>query len=136
MALGVIGVLAVTGFATGIGAAVSVGDSTYILDVPGAHLAHAPGVLSILGIAALLYGLIPRALGITWGVVGYSLFVGMFGTTMDLPRRIQELSPMEHIGQPPLESVSWPAMSILILVAAGLMGAGLVGFRRRDLESK
>ncbi len=136
MALGVIGVLAVTGFATGIGAAVSVGDSAYILDVPGAHLAHAPGVLSILGIAALLYGLIPRALGVTWGVVGYSLFVGMFGTTMDLPRRIQELSPMEHIGQPPLESVSWPAMSILILVAVGLMGAGLAGFRRRDLESK
>jgi ABC-2 type transport system permease protein len=44
--------------------------------------------------------------------------------------------PMEHTGQPPLDSISWSAAMILLVVAAGLAAAGLAGFRRRDLETK
>jgi ABC-2 type transport system permease protein len=101
-----------------------------------AHLAHAPGVLVLVGIAALLFGVLPRTIGVTWVVLGYSLFVGLFGTIMDLPQWAHNLSPVEHIGQPPLDSISWSAAMILLVVAAGLMATGLAGFRRRDLESK
>jgi ABC-2 type transport system permease protein len=135
VSLGLVGLLLVAGFATGTGAAVSVGDGSYIWDMTMAHLAHAPGVLVLLGIAALLFGVLPRTIGVTWVVLGYSLFVGLFGTIMDLPRWAHNLSPIEHIGQPPLDRISWSAAMILLVVAAGLMATGLAGFRRRDLET-
>lgn len=136
ISIGLIGLLLIVGFATGIGAAVSVGDGAYTWDVTAAHLAHAPGVLVLLGMAALLFGVLPRAIGVTWIVLGYSLFAGLFGAMTDHPQWLLNLSPMEHIGQPPLDSMSWPAAMILAGIAAGLMAAGLAGFRRRDLESK
>jgi ABC-2 type transport system permease protein len=136
ISLGLVGLLLVAGFATGTGAAVSAGDGSHVWDVTAAHLAHAPGVLVLLGIAALLFGVLPRTIGATWVVLGYSLFVGLFGTIMDLPQWAHNLSPMEHIGQPPLDSISWSAAMILLVVAAGLMAAGLAWFRRRDLETK
>jgi ABC-2 type transport system permease protein len=135
ISLGLVGLLLVAGFATGTGAAVSAGDGSYIWDVTVAHLAHVPGVLVLLGIAALLFGVLPRTIGVTWAVLGYSLFVGLFGTIMDLPQWAHNLSPLEHIGQPPLDSISWSAAMILLVVAAGLMATGLARFRRRDLET-
>jgi ABC-2 type transport system permease protein len=136
MSIGLVGLLLVAGLATGTGAAISVGDGSYIWDVTVAHLAHAPGVLVLLGIAALLFGVLPRAIGASWVVLGSSLFVGLFGTVMDLPQWAHNLSPMDHTGQPPLDDISWLAALILLVVAAGLAAAGLAGFRRRDLETK
>jgi ABC-2 type transport system permease protein len=135
VSIGLVGLLLVVGFATGIGAAVSVGDGAYIWDVTVAHLAHAPGVLVLLGMAALLFGVLPRAIGVIWVVLGYSLFTGFFGIT-DHPQWLRNLSPMEHTGQPPLDSISWPAAMMLVAIAAGLAAVGLAGFRRRDLETK
>ncbi len=136
LSMGLVGLLLVAGFATGVGAAVSVGDGSWIREMTVAYVAHAPGVLVLLGIAAMLFGILPRAIGVTWVVIGYSLFVALFGPVMDLPQWAHNLSPFEHIGRPPLERVSWPAAAILVVVASGLMVAGLAGFHRRDLESK
>ena len=135
ISLGLVGLLLVAGFATGTGAAVSAGDGSYLWDVTVAHLAHAPGVLVLLGIAALLFGVLPRAIGVTWAVLGYGLFTGLFGAITDHPQWLRNLLPMEHTGQPPLDTISWSATMILLVVAAGLMAAGLAGFRRRDLET-
>ena len=101
-----------------------------------AYLAHAPGVLVLLGIAALLFGMFPRAIGVTWALIGYSLFLALFGPILDLPRWVHDISPMEHMGRPPLEGVSWPAAAILLPIAGWLMAAGLAGFRRRDVETR
>ncbi|MFF5263761.1 hypothetical protein ACFY4C_32940 [Actinomadura viridis] len=136
ISIGLVGLLLVVGLMTGLGAAVSVGDGSHVWTVTAAHLAHAPGVLVLLGIAALLFGVFPRAIGATWVVLGYSLFAGLFGALLDLPQWARNLLPMEHTGQPPLDSVSWPAVVILLAIAAGLAAAGLAGFQRRDLETK
>jgi ABC-2 type transport system permease protein len=136
VSIGLVGLLLVVGFATGIGAAVSVGDGSYIWDMTAAHLAHAPGVLVLLGVAALLLGVLPRAIGASWALLGYSLFAGILGAITDLPQWARNLSPMEHTGQPPLDSISWQASMILLVIAAGLMAAGLAAFRHRDLETK
>lgn len=93
-------------------------------------------MLVLLGIAALLFGVLPRALGVTWVVLGYSLFAGLFGAITDHPQWLSNLAPMEHTGQPPLDSNSWPTAMILLVIAAGPLVAGLAGFRRRDLETK
>ncbi|XRQ08743.1 ABC transporter permease [Actinomadura welshii] len=133
---GLVGMLLAAGLTTGLGAAISTGEASYVGDVAVAHLAHAPGVLVLLGIAALLFGVLPRAIGVTWVLVGYSLFAGVFGTLLDLPQWARNLLPMEHIGRPPLDEVSWSAALILLVIAAGLAAAGSAGFRRRDLETR
>ena len=135
VSIGVVGLLVVVGFATGIGAAASVGDSSYLWQMTAAHVAHAPGVLVVLGIAALLFGVLPKAIGSTWVVIGYSLFVGVFGVTTDHPQWLRNLAPMEHTGQPPLDNISWPASIVLLVIAAGLTAAGLRAFCRRDVEA-
>jgi ABC-2 type transport system permease protein len=135
LSAGLVGVLTMAGFASGTSAAIATGDSSYVGEVTAAHLAHVPGVLVILGIAALLFGILPGAIGVTWAVIGYSLFVGLFGTLMDMPAWARNLSPMEHMGQPPLDSISSSAAIALLVVAAVLMTVGLFTFRRRDLET-
>jgi ABC-2 type transport system permease protein len=134
--VGLVGLMLVVGLTTGIGAAISVGDASYVWDVTAAHLAHIPGLLVILGIAALLFGVLPRAIGATWALLGYAMFTGIFGALMDLPQWAINLSPLEHAGRPPLDSVPSVALVILALVAAGLGVAALAAFRRRDLETK
>jgi ABC-2 type transport system permease protein len=136
LSLGLIGLLLLVGVVTGIGAALSTGEGALIGDVTVAHLAHAPGVLVLLGLTALLVGVLPRALGAMWAVLGYSLFVGLFGTISDHPQWLRNVVPMEHTGQPPLDGVSWTAAMILLAVAGGLAAAGAAGFRRRDLDTK
>lgn len=133
---GLVGSLSMVGVVTGIGAAISVGDTSYIGAMAMAHLAHSPGVLVVLGIAALLLGVFPRAIGVAWAFIGFSLFVGLFGALVDLPQSLRNLSPMEHTGHPPLDSTSWLAVMTLLAIAAALVAAGLVAFGRRDLETK
>jgi ABC-2 type transport system permease protein len=134
-ALGLVGMMLVVGLATGIGAGLSVGDGGYVGAVAVAHLAHVPGVLVLLGLAAALFGLLPRAIGVTWIVLAIGLFSGLFGAMMELPQWLRNLSPMEHTGQPPLDDVAWSAAAILLVLATVLVGAGLAGFGRRDLET-
>jgi ABC-2 type transport system permease protein len=134
--IGLVGMLLVVGSATGLGAAVSVGDASYIGDLALAHLAHAPGVLVLLGVATLLFGVLPRAIGVTWGLAGYGLFVALFGPILDLPQWALDLLPLQHTGQPPLDDIAWSAAIVLLVVAAGLAAAGLAGFGRRDLEGR
>jgi ABC-2 type transport system permease protein len=136
LAIGLVGLLLVVGLVAGIGTAISVGDGSYVWALTAAHLAHAPGVLVLLGIAALLFGVAPRLIGLTWIPLGYGLFAGMFGAIVDHPQWLRNLSPMEHTGQPPLDGISWPAMVALLAIAAALALAGLAGFRRRDLRTK
>jgi ABC-2 type transport system permease protein len=136
LALGVVALLVVAGFATGAGVAISLGDAGYLWELTLAHVAHAPAVLVLLGIAALLFGVLPRAIGVTWAVLGYALIVGFFGPLMDLPQWAYNVSPLEHIGRAPLDPLTWPPVLILGAIAAGLSVLGLAAFRRRDLETK
>ncbi|NEE00112.1 ABC transporter permease [Phytoactinopolyspora halotolerans] len=136
VSIGLVVLLTLVGLTTGVGAALSVGDGSYVWQMTTSHLAHAPGVLVLLGIAALLFGVLPKLIGTTWVAIGYGLFVGLFGTIMDMSQSARNLSPLEHTGQPPLDSVSWSTVLVLLVVAVVLMGAGLAGFRHRDLETK
>jgi ABC-2 type transport system permease protein len=133
---GLIGLLLVVGLASGTGAAVATGDASYLAKMTVAHLAHAPGVLVLLGLAAMLFGVLPRAIGATWAVLGLCLFSGIFGALTDIPQWLRNLLPMDHTGHPPLDDPPWVAMVLLLAIAAGLTAAGLAAFQRRDLETK
>ncbi|MHB8050676.1 MAG: ABC transporter permease [Coriobacteriia bacterium] len=133
-AIGVVVIMAVAGAMTGLGAASALGNNSLIWDVTAAHLNHVPPVLVVLGVAALLFGLLPRATGAAWAVVAYGFMMGTFGALMDLPEVAFTLSPFEHPARMPLEEFEVVPVVVLVAIAAALVAAGLVAFRRRDLD--
>jgi ABC-2 type transport system permease protein len=70
-----------------------------------------------------------------WLVVIYGFFVGLFGEMVQLPGWMFNLSPYEHVPELPGGDVRVLPIVILVVLAAGLIIAGLTGFRRRDLGS-
>lgn len=133
-ALAVVALQALTGFATGLGAAAGTGEWSYLWDVTLAHLAHTPAVLIVLGVAALLYGLLPRAVAWAWAVLAYGMFVGTYGALADLPDIAFQVSPFAHIAQTPLEPFSMTPVGILSAIAIVLVAVGLLGFRNRGID--
>jgi ABC-2 type transport system permease protein len=128
-------VLAVAGLAFGVGAAVSSDDTGLVWQLTAAHLAHIPEVLVFMGIAALLYGITPRALPLAWVVLIYATLLAFFGPLMDLPSWVHNLSPLDHIARMPLENLTAAPVLILTAIAATAATAGAWAFRRRDLAS-
>lgn len=127
------GLLLVCGLAIGISSAISVGDGDLVGELVLATVAYAPAVWLVLGLAAALYGGLPRLLPLVWVVVGYGLVVGFFGPLLDLPDGAVQVSPFEQVGRAPLEAVSVGGVLLLTLVAAAAVAAGMALFRRRDV---
>jgi ABC-2 type transport system permease protein len=128
--------LAASGLALGLTTALSVGDAAWIWETTAATLAYLPALLVMLAIAAVLFGFAPGAIGVTWAVFGFAALIGFFGSIMDLPQWVYDLSPFEHVSRLPLDTINWAPLIILTLIAAVVAGAGLLGFRRRDLDTK
>ncbi len=136
LAVGAAVLLVASGLALGIATALSVVDAAWIWDTTAAALSYLPAVLVVLGLAALLFGLLPGLIGLSWALFAFALLIGYFGSLMDLPSWVFDLSPFEHIARYPLEEITWLPIVLLTLVAAGLVVLGLYGFRRRDIDSK
>lgn len=131
--LGSLWLLMLAGLGEGLGAAISTGDGSLLGPVLLGHLAHAPTVWALLGLAIALYGLAPRLIGLVWIVLVYGGMVAMFGEIMEFGDAVLFTSVFLHVGQHPAEDVSWLAVGVLIVIAAALVGAGVRCFGRRDL---
>jgi ABC-2 type transport system permease protein len=133
LAVGSTLILAVTGLAMGLGAAVSMQESGLVWDVAAGHLAFIPALLVFLAIAGLLYGSVPGAIGLAWFPVAYAFLMGFFGPLWDLPRWVLNLSVFEHIPGIPAEEFLLAPVVILTAIAIAVGVAGLAAFRNRDL---
>lgn len=98
-----------------------------------AALETVPANLVILGCAALLTGSSPRWAPAAWGVLGLAFLLGEFGTTMNLPTWLSDVSPYAHVTTYPMGQWQWTQVIVLTLVAIVLTCAGLARYRRRDL---
>ncbi|HSK97258.1 MAG TPA: hypothetical protein VK891_11620, partial [Euzebyales bacterium] len=134
-AAGVLVILAVAGLAFGIGAAISSGDASLVWDLTIAHLVRAPEVLTFMGVAALLFGITPRALPLTWALLVYATLLAFFGPLLDPPSWLHDLSPLDQVARLPLEAFSFTPLLVVSAVAAAATAAGLAAFRRRDLTA-
>ncbi|QPP10775.1 ABC transporter permease [Streptomyces bathyalis] len=128
--------LLMTGLGFGIAGAASTGDGGLVLALTGAALAYAPALWVTAGVAALLFGWLPRATAAAWLVPVYAFLVGYLGRILQFPDWMNDLSPFGHVPQLPAKEMDWTPMAVLTAVAAALIAAGLAGFRRRDLETK
>ena len=121
------------GIGEGLGAAVSMDDWSLLWPTVVGHLAQAPALWALLGFAYLLYGLAPRLMGLSWVVFAASAVLALFGQLLKLDDAVLDLSLFTHIGQYPAQDLSAEAVLWFVVIAGVLVGAGLVGFRRRDL---
>lgn len=99
----------------------------------GAALATLPAVWVLVGVAAALAGALPRFAPFAWGVLLVTFVVGELGATMNLPRWVIDASPFAHLSQLPGGSFEVLPAVVLTLVAAALVVAGAVAYRRRDV---
>ncbi|MDO5499827.1 MAG: hypothetical protein Q4F67_09125 [Propionibacteriaceae bacterium] len=104
-----------------------------------ATLGEAPGVLAAIGLTALLAGLAPRRASLIWLVIAWSGFTVLFGTLVDLPQWLVDLSLLGHTPEAGMGTPDWGAWLGPVpggLAAGALLGTGaaaaLVG--RRDLR--
>ncbi|MCA1783032.1 MAG: ABC transporter permease [Dermatophilaceae bacterium] len=125
--------LALVGALLAVAYARDTGDWSQVPRVAGAALGLAPGGLLVLGIAVLLHGWAPRWSWLVWGVIAWSLFVVWVGATLGLPEWLTRITPWAPLPQLPVESMSWPIVLGLSLLAAGLAVLGALGYRRRDI---
>ena len=85
------------------------------------------------GLALALYGLAPRWTVGAWLALIACLVIGMFGTLLDLPQWLIDLSPFEQTPALPADPLVVLPLVVLGALAFALVAVGLAAFRRRDL---
>ena len=127
-------ILLLGGLATGIGHAMQTGDSDAVGRVVAGAAAQLPAVWIMAGLVLAVYGFWPRSTMATWGLLVAFLLLGEFGPVFELPGWLMDLSPFAHTPRIPGGSFEAGPTLALALVAAALLAAGTIGFRRRDLD--
>jgi ABC-2 type transport system permease protein len=112
---------------------VSAGDGGPVPRLVGAALVYAPATWVFAGLAALLFGLLPRAIGWTWLGLAVVAFLVILGPLLHLPGWVYDVSPFEHAPQLPAGALSPAPLLVLTAIAAAMLAAGAAGLRRRDM---
>lgn len=126
---------AVVGAGAGLGVWAGTGDPGWPARLVGSALVHLPAVLLVGGVAVALYGWAPRAAAVIWLLVAWIAIALYLGSLLELPEWAVNLSPLTHT--PVLPGDELRAVPLVVMGAAALVltGAGLTGFRRRDVVS-
>ncbi|MFB9905943.1 ABC transporter permease [Allokutzneria oryzae] len=123
-------------FLTVLGGAAGLSYDGNMTRVAAATLAYLPAVWIVVGIATLLFGVLPRqATAVSWTVLGLFLLVDLLAEFKLASGFVLELSPFVHVPAMQLSAVSSPMAPLLGLtvVAGALTTAGLALLSRRDL---
>lgn len=134
--VGTVVVMAAAGSGVGVAYAVVSGDAGQVLRLLGAALVTVPAILVLVGLAAALFGLAPRFALAAWAGLAVAAVIDIFGEILRLPDWSRQLSPLHHVPSLPAEELRLLPLGILLAIAAALVLAGLVGFRRRDLHTE
>jgi ABC-2 type transport system permease protein len=131
--VGGVAMLVAVGLGMGLAYAVSAGDAGQVPRLVGAALVYAPATWVFAGLSALLFGLLPRAIGWTWLGLAIVALLVILGPLLHLPGWVYDVSPFEHTPQLPAGDLSFAPLLVLTAIAAALLTAGAAGLRRRDI---
>ena len=92
-----------------------------------------PAVLVFVGLSVALFGGVPRMQTLAWALFAVAASVTFMGPTLQLTEAQMRLSPFGAVGSAPVGPVDTTGVVVLLVVTVVLLGAGLVGFRRRDV---
>lgn len=136
IAAGALLITLLTGIGTGLAAALVTGEGDLAREMVVAHLALLPAAWFVLGLGAALLGIAPRLMaGICWALVVVIGVVEFFASLLDLPDWITALSPMDHLPAYPVEELEVQPGVVTVVLALVLVGAGLAGLRRRQINA-
>lgn len=114
--------------------ALAAGAGAELTEYLRAALLQGTAVFALAGFVIAAYALLPRQAGIlSLAAVLLSLLAGTFGSLLNLPEGIKNMSPFSHVAMIPSEAVP---LSVASLLGVGfiLTLAGLAAFNRRDLS--
>ena len=103
--------------------------------VAAAALVQLPAVWVLSGVALCFYGLAPRIAPWSWGVLVWCLLLGQLGRILQFPQWALNLSPFSHVPPFPVQDVALLPLVLLAALALGLLGLGMLSFRRRDVPA-
>jgi ABC-2 type transport system permease protein len=134
--LGTALLLLLNGLGNGLAFGAATGDYGDLARLTASSLAYLPAVWGVVGVAVLAVGLLPRfASVIAWVTIAFVAVVAFFGESFELPGWLVGLSPLDRVGQVPLEDVDGGGLALLAVAAGVLMVAGFAFLRRRDLDT-
>jgi ABC-2 type transport system permease protein len=123
----------VLGVSIALGYGLNAGDPERALPLLARTMSTLPAVWVMAGLAAALYGFLPRlAAAACWGALAVFLLLELGWELQQVSQVVFDISPFAHVHW--ATQVTAASLIGLTLVAAALGAAGLAGFRRRDLE--
>jgi len=125
--------MVLAGLSAGLGHAVQTANMGEVGRVLAGALVQLPAVWVLTGIVVAGFGLAPRLASLGWVAFTVFLLLGELGPLLRVPQWAMDLSPFTHVPKLPGASVHPVPLLLLVVAAAVLVAAGLVGFRRRDL---
>lgn len=127
--------LLVGGIAMAVVLALATGDAATLGQVTAASFGYVPAVVVIGATAVLGWAVSARGVAIGWVLVCWASVVGLLGTTLQLPEWAVDLSPLSHVGRPPLEGVPAVSLTALGVLALVITVAALKRFVARDIRA-
>lgn len=101
----------------------------------GASVVALPAIWLMVATVGLLYGLAPRLTYLSWALLVAFLLIAEFGALFEWPSWVTDTSPFAHIPKLPAAPMDWGPILVLLVLAAALIAAGTVRFRKRDLAA-
>ena len=131
--------VAAAGLATGVGGWIGVATRHSGIGFAAmlqAGLNVAVPALFILGVGALLYGLVPRlAVPVLYALVLWSFLVEIIGSSITASHWLPDTAVRSHLGPVLATSLNWTAIAWLTGLGVIAALAGLAAFGRRDLAA-
>jgi polyether ionophore transport system permease protein len=93
-----------------------------------------PVAVLVLGLAALLYGTVPRAsIAIAYGLLVVAYLWQLFGSLLGAPRWLVEATPFAHVAAVPAVAFRTGAAAVMVAIGVAAGVAAVAVFQRRDL---
>ncbi|MFG1944167.1 ABC transporter permease [Nonomuraea sp. NPDC048826] len=129
--------MAVAGLAAGLAHGWRAGEPlAQAARVLAAALVQVPAVWVLVGLAAFLFGVLPRLVALAWAALVAFVLLGQLGQLLRIDQRVRDLSPFAHLPQVPGDDITPAPFLWLLGVTAALLLAGTVAFQRRDLRTE
>jgi ABC-2 type transport system permease protein len=126
-------VVAAAGLGVGLAHGFVTDDLGAVPRLLGYALVYLPAILLLAALAVLLFGWVPRATVAAWAVLAVCVVNGWLGTLLQLPAWFEGISPFTHTPAVPVDPLTWAPVVTIALSVVLVAGAGVVGFRRRDI---
>ncbi len=128
-------ILLALGTATGLGWSIVAGEFSHFPRVLGMSLSKIPSVWIIIGIAALLYGWLPRIASVlSWLILGAFIFTEMLWEVGIVGWSAMQWTPFAYAHYIfPIHELPIVPLIVLTVIATALTWLGVIGFKRRSL---